>query len=99
MLYIQMEFCPRTLRQVLDEGPLEAEDLLAGARRSMQNLPICPLHALAGTTSWITDGHLGGTNMTWLHRMMSDVGLCCCRLCGSCWQAWLTSTARASFTG
>lgn len=26
MLYIQMEFCPRTLRQVLDEGPLDAED-------------------------------------------------------------------------
>jgi hypothetical protein len=26
MLYIQMEFCPRTLRQVLDEGSLEDED-------------------------------------------------------------------------
>ena len=26
MLYIQMEFCPRTLRQVLDAGPLEDED-------------------------------------------------------------------------
>jgi hypothetical protein len=25
MLYIQMEFCPRTLRQVLDEGPLDSE--------------------------------------------------------------------------
>ena len=27
MLYIQMEFCPRTLRQALDEGPLD--DLVA----------------------------------------------------------------------
>ncbi len=27
MLYIQMEYCPRTLRQALDEGPMD--DLLA----------------------------------------------------------------------
>ena len=26
MLYIQMEFCPRTLREVLDRGPLSPED-------------------------------------------------------------------------
>ena len=26
MLFIQMEFCPRTLREVLDRGPLNPED-------------------------------------------------------------------------
>ena len=26
MLYIQMEFCPRTLREVLDKGPLSSDD-------------------------------------------------------------------------
>lgn len=26
MLYIQMEFCPRTLREVLDKGALSPED-------------------------------------------------------------------------
>ncbi|CAK0752569.1 hypothetical protein CVIRNUC_002156 [Coccomyxa viridis] len=38
MLYIQMEFCPRTLREVLDRGPLSPEDCWQVLRQLLAGL-------------------------------------------------------------
>ena len=83
MLYIQMEFCPRTLRQVLDEGPLDAEDCWQVlAQRPCSPLPRL-LHACTPT-----DAQPPVSN-----------ALVLCRSCGSCWRAWRTSMVRASSIG
>ena len=48
MLYIQMEFCPRTLREVLDRGPLNADDswqVISSTVRATGRISIWLTHA------------------------------------------------------